>query len=165
MITFTGEDKGIELDQTRTTLIVIPTNLTERTGLGLVALANRLCPDSETQLSFSEAHALAVRKKWITKTKGACVGRAIDGAYLYSLPVKTHPAEKASLRLIESQMRSLTFSLVTDNWHINEVRVPKIGSGLGRLRWGDVYACIEPFLMRLDEAGYRVVVYSEEMEA
>jgi hypothetical protein len=164
MITFTGEDKGIELDQTRTTLILIPTNLTERTGLGLVALANQLCPDREMQMSFSKAHALAVRKKWITKTKGAVVGRAADGAYLYSLPVKTHPAEKASLRLIESQMKSLTHSLLYYGYLINEVRVPKIGSGLGRLRWEDVYACIEPFLQRLDDAGYRVVVYSEEME-
>jgi hypothetical protein len=161
MITFTGEDTGIELNLKGDELIIIPTNLTTRTARGMVAVANRLDPE------FSANHADFIRRRLINKRCGWIVGATPESSLLYSFPVKHDPKERADLSLITTQMASLVGVLTPKSglYRTHEIRVPRIGSGLGRLRWEDVYACIEPFLMRLDEAGYRVVVYSEEMEA
>lgn len=160
MIVYTNQDRDLDLGADTGTIIVIPTNLTQRIGLGLVRQAERWTP------GFIERHRAGIRNGSISPTRSIPVSRLPTGALLYSLPVKHDPYEDASLALISTQLIGLANFLNRQPLAYHEVRIPRIGCGLGHLDWEDVHAVIMRHASALEGkpqrvTGRRVVIYGK----
>jgi hypothetical protein len=72
------------------------------------------------------------------------------GEFIFTLPVKHHWHERASIKLIERSTITLVEALEKTNnvfhWNLSKIVMPRPGCGNGGLKWEDVKPVIEPYL-------------------
>ena len=78
--------------------------------------------------------------------------------YLIAVPTKRHFRDRSELADIELSTRALARELIVRR--IPSVAIPKLGCGLGGLRWTDVHAAIVPILSVAAARGCHVVILS-----
>lgn len=106
-------------------------------GAGLARQAARRYPE----LPFRTA-------RWVKEYGNRVFFHKKDG--LITFPTKHHWKEESSLSLIQQGVPQLL--AIADKFELTEVALPRLGCGLGGLRWGDV----RPLLTHLDD---RFVLY------
>lgn len=115
--------------------LVNPVNLVGISGAGLAKQFRKNFPLNQ---SFYE---LACRTRQIRVGKVFCCW---EGVWIINFPTKTHWRKTSRLEDIESGLVSLRSALA--HHEITSVAIPKLGCGLGGLRWTDVRERVETAL-------------------
>ena len=129
--------------------VVIPVNMIGIAGAGLARQAS---------IAFPKWHWDYMR--WCNSTDWGIHYFEDEGKIVYSFVTKQHWRNRSNKHIIESGLEMLRLSLIGNN--IKSVAIPKLGCGLGRMRWSTVKPLILEALKDLD---IDVVIYDEYRRA
>jgi hypothetical protein len=138
-------------DWDATSLPIIPTNLTDFANAGIAATIRAHTPPNE----FSRMHR--------DHPTGGLLSFS-NGKYAWDLPTKRDlkPGTPSDLQLIQMGLRVLSLSVGSlYDVGIETILLPKIGSGLGRLKWQDVWDGIVD-LVGVLSSFLHFIIYAEE---
>jgi O-acetyl-ADP-ribose deacetylase (regulator of RNase III) len=140
---------GKDIIHARTMALVNPVNCVGVMGSGLAADFKKNFP--AYFLDYKKtcmANLMQVGRMHVYNHNGPHV------QYLISFPTKTHWSFKSSMGYIEVGLIALKKTI--DHHHITSISLPKLGCGLGGLKWKNVKAAIEE---HLKDSSARIVVY------
>lgn len=152
MLVWKGET-DMFLDWTPNACPVIPTNMTEVANAGIARTIRKHTPTGE----FEQKH-IALLPTW-----GGLLEFS-NGKFAWDLPTKfnINPGSAANLELMKDGLYDLWVNREFLRQHeIDTILLPKIGAGLGRLKWEDVWEDISSWVART-AVDFTVNVYSEE---
>lgn len=152
MIVWKGET-DMFLDWTKSDCPVIPTNMTKFANAGIAKIIRAHTPAGE----FERQHID------LLQTGGGLLSFS-DGRFAWDLPTKfnINPGSMADPELMKDGLYFLYFNNERLKEHgIDTILLPKIGVGLGHLKWEDVWDDISYWVGRIAQH-FIVNVYSEE---
>jgi hypothetical protein len=145
-----------------------------RRKVGYVVIPTNLCVDKDglavmgRGLAKQFSDEIPTLKQWLGR-RLRCFGNRIQvfpTARLIAVPTKQDWKDKSDLKLIESGLAQLENLIHHDKNHyggrISHVYVPRLGCGLGGLKWGDVEPLVSKWLG--NSSYFTVVSLPEEWE-
>ena len=151
MITWKGEVNMFD-DWTENACPIIPTNLTPYANAGIAQQVRKYTPPNE----FGKIHE--------KRPEGGAM-RFTNKRWAWDLPTKwdIKRGSESDIRLIEAGMEAFIFdAYYLAGWGIDTILIPKLGAGLGKLDWQDVWDAISYRVAELSNI-FHVNIYSEVM--
>jgi O-acetyl-ADP-ribose deacetylase (regulator of RNase III) len=131
-------------------VIVNPVNCVGTMGAGLALAFARRWPD------MLPDYEKLCRQKILRP--GVVVEHVLPGGQVVALfPTKDHFGDDSRLEYVRDGLESMV-TMLTKPAIYKSVAFPKLGCGLGRLKWPDVKALIEAFAERVPDVEVRVYV-------